>query len=108
MTCKASSTGLLFRETSNIASFEMAKAKLDLDLGLQTQYLEGPVGNISKRGSRRKLSGGVSGRQATSKENSAELAIFDGHREKMSGVIRLLSIRRKSGNLGVERRQSGF
>lgn len=79
MTCKASSTGLLFRETSNIASFEMAKAKLDLDLGLQTQYLEGPVGNISKGGSARELWGGVSGRQATSKEDSAELAIFDGH-----------------------------
>lgn len=57
----------------------MAKAKLDLDLGLQTQYLEGPVGNISKGGSARELWGGVSGRQATSKEDSAELAIFDGH-----------------------------
>lgn len=76
MTCKALSAGLLFRATSNIAPFEMAKAELDLDQGLQTEHLEGPVGDISKGGSPRGLWGGVSGRQATSKMDSAELAIL--------------------------------
>lgn len=108
MTCKALSTGPLFRATSNIGSFEMAKARLDLDLGLQTQHLESPVGNISIGGSPRELRSGISGRQATSKEDSAEAAIFDGRCERMSSVIRLLSILGKYGDLGIERRQSDF